>query len=250
MEKLLQAAACWSIAARRYLTPGPCGKALASPAGSISHAYASSVCPQTSHQQVAPQMPRLCKIESAQIKTICSRRERAVIRFDGRLAGKGKMLMLKRPLKDLPRLEIEIEHWNRLIPNFSQTSWKYTRWLELLFSMFEDIMRKYGLIIMLRALKLPRGNHAKWTRRDWIFCNWRSAPQFSSRRASSLTPAHISLTFFLPLEDPGCQRFQSAGSRKNPPCQLQYPFQQGRRIEQLWPESPTRAGLRGFDRYG
>lgn len=49
-----------------------------------------------------PPQKRRVYARSNQIKTICSRRERAVVRFDGRLAGKGKMLMLKRPLKDLP----------------------------------------------------------------------------------------------------------------------------------------------------
>lgn len=147
---------------------------------------------------------------------------RAVIRFQGRSAGEGKILTFKRPLKDLPRLE-------KLI---SQSSWKYSRQVEFMSSVFEDITRKMWFANNAVSLKAPSGEPCE--------VNQRRPNSSVSSSALEGRAARPRSTCLLPLKDPG------RSARKNPRCQLQHPSQRGRHVEQLSPESPT--SPRGSDR--
>lgn len=79
------------------------------------------------------------------------------------------------------------------------------------------------------SLKATLGNDAKWTSRDWIFCNMCSvySSALEGQAAWPLCTFHWFLFF----------RWRTRGSalRKSPQCQLQYPCQH---VEQLSPESP------------
>lgn len=121
--------------------------------------HTSSICLQTSRPQVPLEIPHLCKIESVQIKASCFTWEE---RSSASTARKKKNSNVWKTLQKIChgwKSRQSTELILKLIYNqlLAESSWKYTRRVEPTCSVFVDVMRKYGVIIMPWALKLPRG---------------------------------------------------------------------------------------------
>lgn len=118
--------------------------------------------------------------------------------------------------------------YNQLL---TESSWKHRRRFRPIFSVFADIMRKYGVIITAGALKPPQG----MMQSEAAECEFSAVCSLSAARLwkdEQLDPsANLTLFFSLPL-----LRWRTRGPggswRKGPRCQLQYPCQQLNKSQQ------------------